>query len=107
ALYDKGGGGVGGARGKGEEADRLFRQALAIRQRLAEAEPANTGYQWDLSVSYIRLGDLAVATGNGEEAERLFRQALAIRQRLAEAEPPNTGNQRSRSCSCNRPGAQR
>ena len=43
------------------EASRLLEQSLAIGERLAETDPANTGYQRDLSVSYNRLGDLEVA----------------------------------------------
>jgi hypothetical protein len=33
----------------------LFTQALTIAQGLAEAEPGNTVYQRDLSISYERL----------------------------------------------------
>ena len=36
---------------------------LAIRERLAKSDPANAGWQRDLSVSYERIGDALVAKG--------------------------------------------
>jgi len=63
---------------------------LAIHERLAAAEPANTTYARGLSISYTKLGDLALATGQSREVERLYRRALAIDERLAAAEPDNT-----------------
>ena len=41
---------------------------LSPVDQLAEAEPANTGYQRDLSVSYNRLGDLDSVRGVGRPA---------------------------------------
>jgi hypothetical protein len=38
-------------------------------------EPANTGYQRDLSISYERLAGLAVARGEGAQGEELYRKA--------------------------------
>ena len=61
--------------------------SLAIRERLAAADPGNAAAQRDLSVSYNKLGDLMVRVGNGPEAERLFRDSLAITERLAAADP--------------------
>lgn len=88
--------------GQSEEAGRLYRQGLAIAQSLTRAEPANTTFQRDLSVSYNKLADLAVQTGQSEEAERLYRQGLAIHQNLARAEPANTTFQRGLSVSYER-----
>ncbi|MGH7262221.1 MAG: hypothetical protein ACREI9_16415, partial [Nitrospiraceae bacterium] len=88
--------------GQGDEARRLFTQALTIAQGLADAEPANTTYQRDLSISYNKLADLAVAAGQGDEARRLFTQALTIAQGLADAEPANTTYQRDLSISYER-----
>ena len=64
--------------------------------------PANTNYQRDVSVSYNRLADLAVARGEGAQAEELYRKALVIREALARAEPANTGYQRDVSVSYER-----
>ena len=76
--------------GQSGEAERLYRQDLAIAEELADAEPANTGFRRDLSVSYDQLADLALAAGQSGEAERLYRQGLAIAEELADAEPANT-----------------
>ncbi|MGH3972921.1 MAG: hypothetical protein ACRDS9_06305, partial [Pseudonocardiaceae bacterium] len=62
-------------------------------------------YQRDLSVSYERLADLAVAVGQTDEARQLFTQSLGIREALAAAEPGNTTYQRDLSVSYERMGA--
>ena len=41
-----------------------YRAGLAIAERLAAADPTNTEWQRDLSVSRDRLGDVAVAAGD-------------------------------------------
>jgi Flp pilus assembly protein TadD len=56
------------AAGQGAEAERLFREALAIAEGLAAAEPGNPTHQRDLSLSYDRLGNLAEAAGHGAHA---------------------------------------
>jgi hypothetical protein len=48
---------------------------LTIREALAAAEPGNTTYQRDVSVSYQRLADLARQAGDTEEAEALLTRA--------------------------------
>jgi tetratricopeptide (TPR) repeat protein len=80
--------------GNGVEAERLYRQSLAIRERLAGADPGNAVVQRDISGSLNRLADLI---GNRAEAERLYRQSLAIRERLAEADPGSAEAQRDLS----------
>ena len=90
-----------GQRGCGEAA-RLYQQALAIRERLARADPTNTGFQRDLSVSYNKLGDLARGSGDAGEAARLYQQALAIAEGLARADPTNTTFQRDLAVSYER-----
>ncbi|HUK70842.1 MAG TPA: trypsin-like peptidase domain-containing protein [Streptosporangiaceae bacterium] len=73
-----------------------------VVQRLADAEPGNTTYARDLSVSFERLADLAVAAGQGERARELYERSLAIAQRLADAEPGNTTYARDLSVSFER-----
>ena len=53
-----------GCAGEFPEALKTFREGLAIRERLAAADPGNAGWQRDLSVSYDRVGDVLVAPGN-------------------------------------------
>jgi tetratricopeptide (TPR) repeat protein len=68
-----------------------YREALAIAQRLAAADPSNTEWQRDLSVSHNKLGDVLSAQGDLGGALAAYREALAIRQRLAAADPSNSG----------------
>jgi len=79
------------AQGNLPEALKSFRDGLAIRDRLAQADPGNAGWQRDLSVSYNKIGDVLVAQGNLPEALKSFRDGLAIRDRLAQADPSNAG----------------
>jgi len=73
---------------------RAQSQAKDIFVTLAEADPDHAGFQHDLSVSYIKLGDLAVASLDGKAARDFFEKALAVRKKLAEADPDNAGFQR-------------
>jgi tetratricopeptide (TPR) repeat protein len=59
--------------GSPKDAEEEHRRALAIRERLAAAEPANDDYQRDLAASLSRT--------------REYRRALAIREWLAAAHP--------------------
>jgi tetratricopeptide (TPR) repeat protein len=74
------------------------------RERLVRAEPDRADYQRDLSVSCVRMGDLARALGQREEARQAFARALAIRERLAQAEPARTDYQHDLSNSYDRMG---
>ncbi|WP_345702201.1 tetratricopeptide repeat protein, partial [Streptomyces avermitilis] len=80
----------------------LTRVFNTLTEGLAAGEPGNTTYARDLSVSYERLADLAVATGQAAEAERLLRQALTIAEGLAAGEPGNTTYARDLSVSYER-----
>ena len=76
-----------------------YRDAAAIADRLAQADPGNAGWQRDLSVSYDRVGDVLVAQGNLPEALKSYRDDLAIADRLAKLDPGNAGWQRDLSVS--------
>ena len=59
-----------------EEAEQLYRQALALRRKLfGESHPS-------LAITMNNLATLLRAKGNYEEAEALFRQSLALRRKL-------------------------
>jgi tetratricopeptide (TPR) repeat protein len=88
-------------RGRPGQAAELYQQAFALNKALIQSDPANTGYQRDLSVSYDTLGGLARAVGDIPEATRLYHQALTIAERLVERDPANTGYQRDLSVSYN------
>ena len=61
---------------------RHYRSSLAIRERLAQADPGNAAWQRDLSVSYDRIGDVMVAQGDRAGARKLYRDGVAISERL-------------------------
>ena len=78
------------------------RQLQAIHaqvQARAAADPANTGWQRDLSLSHNRLGDVATAAGDLAAAQAAYQASLDTRTRLAAADPANAGWQRDLSVS--------
>ncbi|MFN2497090.1 MAG: hypothetical protein ABR608_14475, partial [Pseudonocardiaceae bacterium] len=66
-------------------------EQVAVR---AAADPTNTAWQRDLSISHNKLGDLAVAAGDLATAEQRYQAALNIAERLAAADPRNAQWQR-------------
>jgi hypothetical protein len=56
------------AQGKLDEALKSYRDSLAIAERLAAADPSNTRWQRDLSIS--RSSPLRLATSNGRTTLR-------------------------------------
>ena len=77
-----------------DAARTAYQASLDIAQRLAAADPANTEWQRDLSVSRNKLGDVARAAGDLATARGHYRASLDIRERLAAADPANTEWQR-------------
>jgi hypothetical protein len=55
-----------------------YQAALAIRERLATADPGNAQWQRDLVVSFVKLSEV---TGDRAYAEQALSIALAMRQR--------------------------
>ncbi|WP_374692608.1 tetratricopeptide repeat protein, partial [Accumulibacter sp.] len=74
----------------------------AIRERLAASDPGNAGWQRDLSVSHIKIGDLLQAQGDLAGAGAAYRADLAIAERLAASDPGNAGWQRDLGISLGR-----
>ena len=81
--------------GKPAEAEAEFRQALAIYQKLADDNPAVTGFRGSLGDNHYNLGVLLSITGRAAEAEAEHRKALAIHQKLADDNPRIPGYRRS------------
>ena len=86
------------AQGKLPEALKSFRDGLAIRERLASADPDNAGWQRDLSLSHEKIGDVLAVQGKLPEALKSFREQLAIAERLANADPGNADLQGGCRC---------
>jgi hypothetical protein len=75
-------------------AARLLDGLRQQTERRAAADPANTAWQRDLSISRDKLGNVAVAGGDLADASEHYRASLAIAERLAAADPANTAWQR-------------
>jgi eukaryotic-like serine/threonine-protein kinase len=61
-------------------AQASYQKALAIRQRLADAEPNALDTRLQLAVSSMKVGDAAFGRGAVQEAAAAYRAALAPRQ---------------------------
>jgi serine/threonine-protein kinase len=71
--------------GKPGEALQSFENAHAIRQKLADANPASIGAQSDLATSYNNIGLLLSQTGRPREAFQAYEKARDIFQKLTDA----------------------
>jgi tetratricopeptide (TPR) repeat protein len=79
--------------GKPANALQEYQKALAIRQQLADANPAVTAFQSDLAASHLNIGIVLSQTGKPAEALQEFQEVRAIRQQLADANPTVTAFQ--------------
>ena len=77
------------AAGKLAVARQAYAQALAIAERLAQADPSNTQWQRDLSVSYWKLGEVDSKQSKAGEALAMFERSAVIAERLATLDPGN------------------
>ncbi len=82
----------------------LYERYQRVFERLAAADPSNTDWQRDLSVSHIKVGDVLLVQGKRDEALDAYRASLDIRDRLAAARPDNAVRQRGLSVSHNKVG---
>ena len=76
--------------GQPAEALESYRRALAIRQKLADDNPAVTEFRSRLANSHNNIGWLQSQTGQPAEALESYRLALAIQQKLADDNPAVT-----------------
>jgi tetratricopeptide (TPR) repeat protein len=80
-------------------ARQRYEASLANALRLVAREPDNSGWQRELSVSYEKLGNLAMAVGDIAAARQRYKASLGIRERLAAHEVDNAEWQRDLSVS--------
>lgn len=98
------------AQGKLPEALDVYQQSLEIEQKLtsarqmADQDKSKAGWQRDLSVSYVKVGDVLTTQGKLPEALDVYQQSLAIAKRLAEQDNLNAVWQRDLSVSEERVG---
>ena len=67
-----------------------LQKALAIRQRLADTNPASTQFQSELARSLNSIAIVESATGHSKEGLQKFEHARLIRQKLVDANPAVT-----------------
>jgi tetratricopeptide (TPR) repeat protein/tRNA A-37 threonylcarbamoyl transferase component Bud32 len=80
--------------GKPAEALESYQKALAIWQKLADANPAVARYQRDLAQIHTHIGLLVLMwMGKPEEALTAFRTASDIMQKMVDANPADIGFQ--------------
>jgi hypothetical protein len=77
---------------KPAEAQAAFERAMAILQKLADANPSVTRWQIALSDSLMELGDIHLSAGRTSEAVAFERRAIAIRMRLSSRTPTDLYN---------------
>jgi tetratricopeptide (TPR) repeat protein/predicted Ser/Thr protein kinase len=68
---------------------RSYRKALAIRQALVAANPANTSHRLELALSFRNLGESQRLNWQREQSVESYRRAISILEPLLEGEPQN------------------
>src|SRR5262249_10860341 len=76
-----------GKAGRVAEAERAYREALAVTRSLADRHPELTTYQSSLVNTMDDVGTLYQETGRRAESEAIHREVLPILQRLADRYP--------------------
>jgi serine/threonine protein kinase len=66
-----------------DEAVIGYREAIALRQKLADDFPGIPKHRQDLALYHALLGQVFAGLGKQQERETALRQALALRERLA------------------------
>jgi serine/threonine-protein kinase len=70
--------------GRSRAALDAYRQALALRERLARTNPAVVHYQADLAMAYFHLGSLEATAGQPEESLASLQKAVERQRQLVE-----------------------
>ena len=69
-----------------------YRKAMAIYQKLADADPSVTGFRAELANNHLDLGILLSETGRPAESEAEQRKAIALYQKLSDDDPNAPGH---------------
>jgi tetratricopeptide (TPR) repeat protein len=78
--------------GEPAEAERAYRDALALQAKLAADVPAVPEHRRALALTDLNLGHLLYGAGRLPEAEQSFRDALALQAKLATEFPAVAGH---------------
>jgi tetratricopeptide (TPR) repeat protein len=74
-------------RGHLDDALATYREAGAIAENLVRADPDNIGWQYDLGISYERIGDLLMALGDHAQALECYQAQREVLTRLSKGDP--------------------
>lgn len=91
-------------RGKLADALKSHEESLAIQRRLAARNPADAGWQRDLSIGLDNVGNVKKAGGDLPAALGSYLESLAIRKKLASLDPADANRQHSVSTSLSKVG---
>jgi len=83
ALGNPGGANLGDTAG----ALASYQKSAAIRQELADGDPANHGARLDLAESYRKMGEVRAIAGETAEAMATYERALGLATIVADADP--------------------
>jgi tetratricopeptide (TPR) repeat protein len=92
------------AEGDLKAALKSYSDSRAIAERLAQSDPGNAQWQYDLGISNERIGDVQVAQGDLAAALKSYEAKRGIISRLAQSDPGDAGWQRDLSVSYERIG---
>jgi hypothetical protein len=67
-----------------------------MADRRGKSDPDKAGWQSDLPVAYLKVGDVRLARGNLAEALKSYRKGLAIAERMARRPPSEELRNRSK-----------
>jgi tetratricopeptide (TPR) repeat protein len=91
-------------RGDLKAALKSYSDSLAIRERLAQSDPGNAYWQYDLGISNERIGGVQEAQGDLAAALKSYEAKRDNISRLAQSDPGDAGWQRDLSVSYNKIG---
>jgi tetratricopeptide (TPR) repeat protein len=83
-------------RGHLDDALATYSKASAIAENLAQANPGDIDWQYDLGTSNERIGDLLMALGNHAQALKYYQNQEEILSRLDKGDPGDADRQRDR-----------
>jgi tetratricopeptide (TPR) repeat protein len=80
--------------GKLSDALRVYRESLAIVERLTKADPGNAGFQFDLAIRHELIGDVLLQQGDLAAALAQYEARKTLVESLTRRDPGNSGWQR-------------
>ncbi len=75
------------------------KEAVAFRAALAKSSPENLEWRRDLSIAYIKMGDVRDLQGAITDALNFYLQACAVAEAVAHANPEDAGSRQTLSFS--------